>query len=194
VAPPNLDGDSKSPPTTPEFGAGAAHEVSIPTVTEALWQLLQREIDVVLPGVRITARSPDKAREAGSGSQINLFLYQVLEDRGRAEFYATSQHRSNLALSLHYLVTAYGPDDHEINSTGHALLNEAMRILHGNPVLAWGQQGSVDPVRIHVALHPMTLDDLSKLWATFQTPYQLSVVYEVASLLVGDAAPSPVPR
>ena len=179
--------DAGSVPTISSFVTVTARGISF--ATEALWRLLQRELDAALPGVRVTARSPDKARDAGSGRQINLFLYHVSEDASRTDLHSAQQGRPYLALNLHYLLTAYGPDDQEMNSTGHAVLTEAMRILHGNPVIVSGQPGSVEAVRLHVALHALNVDDLFKLWAAFQTPYQISVAYEVGTVLVGGDAP-----
>jgi hypothetical protein len=186
LSPSNLDAEAGGAPAS-NFGIVTARGISF--ATEALWRLLQRELDVALPGVRVTARSPDKARDAGSGRQINLFLYHVFEDASRTEIHSAQQGRPYLALNLHYLLTAYGPDDQEMNSTGHAVLTEAMRILHANPVIVSGQAGSVEAARLHIALHPLNVDDLSKLWATFQTPYQISVAYEVGTVLVGGDSP-----
>jgi hypothetical protein len=183
----NTDLEAGSAPTTSNFGTATAYGISF--ATEALWRLLQRELDAALPGVRVTARSPDKARDAGSGRQINLFLFHVAEDASRSDLHSVQQGRPCLALNLHYLLTAYGPDDQEMNSTGHAVLTEAMRILHANPVIVSGQPGSVEAVRLHVALHPLSVDDLFKMWAAFQTPYQISVGYEVGTVLVGGDSP-----
>jgi Pvc16 N-terminal domain len=188
LAPMNPDAEPGSAPTISNFGAAAAYGISF--ATEALWRLLQRELDAKLPGVRVTARSPDKARDAGSGRQINLFLYHVAEDASRSDVHSVREGRPCLALNLHYLLTAYGPDDQEMNSTGHAVLTEAMRILHANPVIVSGRPGSVEAVRLHVALHPLNVDDLFKMWAAFQTPYQISVGYEVGTVLVGGKSPT----
>jgi hypothetical protein len=180
--------DERGVPSIAEVGPGMMeHGIAIAAVTEALWNLLQRELDPVLPGIRITARSPNKARDDGGGRQLNLFLYQVTEDRLGTNVGHGAENRTRLSLNLYYLVSAYGPDDHEMNSACHAVLTEAMRVLHDHPVVFLGQQRNMNPTPIHVALHPLTLDDLSKLWAAFQTPYQLSVAYEVSSVLVGGA-------
>jgi len=189
LSPSNLDAEAGVAQAASDFAIATAHGISL--ATEALWRLLQRELDKTLPGVRVTARSPDKARDAGSGRQINLFLYHVSEDASRTEIHSAQQgQQPYLALNLHYLLTAYGPDDQEMNSTGHAVLTEAMRILHASPVIVSGQPGSVEAVRLHVALHALNVDDLSKLWTTFQTPYQISVAYEVGTVLVrGDSPP-----
>jgi hypothetical protein len=180
------DPEARSVPAISNLVTVTARGISF--ATEALWRLLQRELDAALPGVRVTARSPDKARDAGSGRQINLFLYHVSEDASR-DLHSTQEGRPYLALNLHYLLTAYGPDDQEMNSTGHAVLTEALRILHANPVVVSGQPGSVEAVRLHIALHPLNVDDLFKLWAAFQIPYQISVAYEVGTVLVGGDAP-----
>jgi hypothetical protein len=187
LSPSSLDAEAGGAPAASDFAIATAHGISF--ATDALWRLLQRELDETLPGVRVTARSPDKARDAGSGRQINLFLYHVSKDTSRTEIHSAQQGQPYLALNLHYLLTAYGPDDQEMNSTGHAVLTEAMRILHANPVIVSGQPGSVEAVRLHVALHALNVDDLSKLWTTFQTPYQISVAYEVGTVLVGGDSP-----
>jgi hypothetical protein len=163
---------------------------AIGAVTEALWHLLHRELGDVLPGIKITARSPDKAREDGADRQLNLFLYHVIEDRSRATAPLGNENLPHLTLNLYYLVSAYGADDQEINSASHLVLAEAMRVLYRHPLVFLRPQGALDPVSVHVALHASNIDDLCKLWTAFQIPYQLSVVYEVSSVPVGDATPT----
>jgi hypothetical protein len=158
---------------------GAASGNTIAAVTQALWQLLHRQLGAVTPAIKITARSPDRARDQDAGPQVNLFLYQVAEDRSLA-----SGGRSDLALNLYYLVSAYGPEDHEINSSCHAALTAAMRVFHDNPIVFPNPSPTAPAHPVHVALHPLSLDDLCKLWTIFQMPYQISVVYEVSSLFI----------
>jgi hypothetical protein len=46
-----------------------------------------------------------------------------------------------------------------------------------------------------VTIQPLSLDEMSKLWSSFQTPYRLSVAYEVGVVLIesGFADESPLP-
>jgi hypothetical protein len=99
--------DERSAPSIADFGSGMTeHGIAIAAVTEALWHLLQRELGAVLPGVRITARSPDKARDDGGGRQLNLFLYH---DR-RSQWNERWTARKSAALAeLYYLVSHTGP-------------------------------------------------------------------------------------
>src|SRR6185437_1817227 len=84
-----------------------------------------------------------------------------------------------LALTLYYLVTAYGSDNDEILS--QALLGWAMIQLHDFPLLAPSDVPQVE--RVRVTLQPMSLEEMSKLWMIFQSPYHVSVVYQVSVVL-----------
>jgi hypothetical protein len=103
-----------------------------------------------------------------------------------------------LGLNLYYLVTAYGPDNDEVNLFAHQLLGRAMSIFHDRPVLsaekvndALSQNDLHNQIeRVRITPLPLSLDDMSKLWMTFQTQYRVSAAYEVAVVLIESKRPT----
>ena len=47
--------------------------------------------------------------------------------------------------------------------------------------------------RIHITQNDLSLDDLSRLWTMLQTPYRLSVAYEVRAVVIEAERPAVVP-
>jgi hypothetical protein len=101
----------------------------------------------VLGSVTVSAVAPDIVLPPGSSTstklQVNLFLHQVtlntawrnMDLPSLAPDGTTRLTSQALALDLHYLVTAYAPED----SQAEALLGSAVFFLHENPVLARSQ-------------------------------------------------------
>ena len=131
----------------------------------------------------------DRARENQAGNQVNVFLFQTSPNASWRNV-ATEPgglRPPPLALNLLYLLSAHGRDDDDSEPFSHRLLGEAMRVLHEQPVLDLAepgpaQAGGVDRVRI--TLQPLSLEEMTKLWTIFQTPYRLSAVYEATVILI----------
>ena len=76
-----------------------------------------------------------------------------------------------------------------------------MLLLHDHPVLGSAEIKAAladndlwqQVERIRIVPQPLTIDEMSKLWTTFQTQYRISVAYEVGVILVdsGRAASTP---
>jgi hypothetical protein len=176
---------------------------AVAAVTATLKRLLFRAVsaDSSLSGTQVTARPPDRARtEPGAGNQINLFLYRTSLDAAWRNqdppgLRSGEQGSPALPLVLSYLLTAYGEDDDEVLS--HRLLGLAMSVLHDRPVLSpvdiaaalpgTGLEAQVERVRI--TPHPIPMDEISRLWATFQTGYRISATYDAAVVLIDSLAP-----
>jgi hypothetical protein len=106
-----------------------------------------------------------------------------------------------LSLVLHYLITAYGRDNNDV--FGHRLMGRSMSLLHDHPLLGRDEiqtaltdtdlQNQIE--RIRIILDDMTLDDMSKLWTSFQSQYRLSASYQVSVVLIESArsARTPLP-
>jgi Pvc16 N-terminal domain len=126
-----------------------SNALSIATVTAVIKNLLENglvgdAIAASVGDVLVTALPPDRI-QVGSDerAQINLFLYQVTQNRNvdwvSQEF--RTRHRSinnnaratnpPLALDLHYLLTAYGAKDFQ----AEILLGYTMQMLHISPVI-----------------------------------------------------------
>lgn len=176
-------------------------------------QALARSLAVSLESV--TAKPPDKARDSGeSTNQINIFLYQTLPNAAWRNQDIPSRvkpgetGRPPLALTLSYLITAYGKNNDDIE--GQRLLGMAMQILHDHPeirpqdieqaqgsanlspdqqelLVSSNLKNQVDRVRITPQV--LSVEEVSKMWATFQTAYRISAAYEVSVVLIESELP-----
>jgi hypothetical protein len=170
--------------------------LAIAAVTSALRQRLQRALDASLPGTRVTIRPPDKARDSQVGNQVNLFLFQTSPNASWRNVAPEPAGPGGLrppplALNLLYIMSAHGRDDDDPEPFSHRLLGETMRVLHEQPVLDLAEPGLAPAggaARVRVTLQPLSLEEMTKLWTIFQTPYRLSVVYEATVVLI-DRAP-----
>ena len=160
---------------------------AIGEVSESLRNLLLGEITI--NRTKVTVLAPD---EPGGGNRhVNLFLYKVVESPVMKNMDWRVKPGSPgtlipppLTLNLYYLMTAYNKNDSETgNAPDHAVLGDAMRVFHENPVipdqyLTDGLKNSRENIRI--ILNTLDLDELSKVWATFKKAFRLSVLYEVS--------------
>lgn len=160
---------------------------AIGMVSESLRDLLEDEMQI-LPSVNITVLGPD---EGGPNRRVNLFLYKIEENAFlKNKDWEVSRTNSNqitpppLSVNLYYLMTAYAQNDQQNgNATAHAILGEAMRVLNENPLIPEANlaAGLVDArERVKIILNNVDLDELSKVWSTFNEPFRLSVPYEVS--------------
>lgn len=138
----------------------------------------------LLTGLDVTLDSPaDLKNGAGSFEKINLYLYQVLEhaftknqppfplDDGTLQY-------PPLTLRLYYLLTPYASDP----VSAHKVLGHAMRTFYDHAIVSGA--GLTEPLRLVVdklciVLLSTKLEDLTRIWNALQTPYRLSVCYEV---------------
>ena len=170
-----------------------SNPLAIAAVTATLRNLLLRGVPG-LPNQNVTTKPLDKARPATSTKdQINIFLYQTALNAAWRNMDIPRQVHSGetaqppLALNLHYLVTAFGDGDDD--SSSHRWLGQAMSVLHDHPVL--GAQEIQDALlpddsglqtqieRVRITPQSLSLEDMSKLWTTFQTQYRISAAYQV---------------
>src|SRR2546421_9755145 len=115
-----------------------SNSLAVATVTAAM-RLLLESASGGFPGLSVSTKHPDRARVGEAGNQINLFLYhlgpdaawrnaELPKDRTGAKGFFPP-----VALTLEYLITAYAPDDDDIQA--QKLLGEAMSILHDSAVI-----------------------------------------------------------
>jgi Pvc16 N-terminal domain len=182
--------------------------LAVATVTSALQQLLTAALRTVPGGADVSARAPDRAREApfGAKSQVNVFLYHTTLDaawrnQDPPDVKPGESGFPPLPLVLHYLVSAYGQGDDEIKA--QTVLGHALGVLHDHPVLGRDEFEGLLPgsdlhtqlERIRITPQPLTVDELTKLWTAFQTNARLSACYEVSVVLISSArtARTPLP-
>jgi hypothetical protein len=182
-----------------------AHGVEIAAVTALLRTVIASHVQPA----SVSTYPPDRANAQPAGQRLNLFLYhlapnaawrnQPLPDRSKPKEGGPTP----LALDLYYLLTAFGDDEDEAD---HQLLGRAMSLLHGRPYLPAAtiqQLGALTPTLREANLHervdairirhePLSLEESSKLWASFQTQYRVSTAYQVSVVLLEpDVQPAP---
>jgi len=180
-----------------------SNSLAIAAVTATLRKLLEDSVNDINGAVAST-QPPDKVTTT---NLVNLFLYQTAinaawsnRDMPRQVKPGETGHPP-LALNLYYLLTAYGDGDDLQTVDGHRLLGQAMRALHDHPVLNSAEikaafpDGDLDEQIEHVRItpHPITTDEMSKLWTTFQARYRISSAYEVSVVLIESARSSHTP-
>lgn len=185
--------------------------------------LIDRDLNASIGDVNVTALPPDRITTgADEASQLNLFLYNVSPNVGWRNADLPSRNGNGdrianppLALDLNYLLSAYGAHDFH----AEILLGYAMQLLHENPVLPRAAirtalsptpvtgGGGLPPTlqalaasdlaeqieQIKIALRPLTVDDLSKMWTAFQAKYRPSACYTVSVVLIESVAPKRLP-
>ena len=181
----------------------------IAAITESLRKILNdaMALDIYLPNTVVTMRSPDKARGSGTENQLNLFLYQVSPNAAWSNLSIppnSGSARPPLALNLHYLITAYGSDDDTAGIFRHWILGLAMSALHDHPIIDENELVSIqqslgggiigdmiEPIRI--TQQPLSIEEISKLWTTFQTNYRMSAAYLATVALIESTRTSSAP-
>lgn len=185
-------------------------------VTRALRMLLHSQLVNVSASAAVTLLPPGDQLPAISG--VNLYLYRVLENPfsrnqpWRGDRATPPSNQPALGLQLSYLLTPLGtkPDDasFELGDDAHTMLGVAMTVLHENPILNNVHIPAISPSpgfdsdtvlpdfllnsyeQIKVTLLSTNLEELSKIWATINQPYRLSVAYEVSLV---ELTPTPPP-
>lgn len=183
---------------------------AIAAVTATLRSLLLSKLTAEGMTVNITVRPPDRVTVTNGSTQLNLFLYQTAQNAALRNMNLPQKLKPGetapppLALNLYYLMTAYGPDDENEDLVTHQLLGKAMNVMHDHPLLGADEikdatssiQGSDlhnQIERIRITPQPMALEEMSKLWTTFQTNFRISAAYLVAVVLIESTRPSKTP-
>lgn len=180
-----------------------SNALAIAAVTTTLRTMLFQALSGF--GADVTTLPPDRARATITGDQLNIFLYNTSVDAAlRNTPPPTSRPGESaepaLPLRLYYLVTAYGQSDND--ELGHQLLGHAMSVLHDHPLLGREQIRDATTVplpdsdlhtqveRVRITPLSLNLEEMSKLWMTFQTQFRISAAYEVSVVLIDSARPS----
>lgn len=184
-----------------------SNALAIAAVTATLRKILDDGIRLELAGATVTTQPPDKADT--TTNLINLFLYQTMVNAAWRNMDMPRQVKPGemgqppLALNLCYLLTAYGKGDDSPDPLSHRLLGRAMSILHDHPVLSSADIRSALPLADqplydlydqveHVRIIPqqLSLDEMSKLWTTFQAKYRISTAYLASVVLIESKRPA----
>ena len=164
-------------------------------------------IVTALPPDRIDTTTPDQQ------SQLNLYMYRVTPNQGWRNAGLPSRNGPGerltnppLALDLHYLLTAYGAN--ELHT--EILLGYGMQLLHETPALARDAirrslspqttvpGGGLPPElqalhtselaeqieQIKMTPESLSTEEISKLWAAFQSKYRPTAAYQASVVLI----------
>ena len=178
-----------------------SNSLAVATVTATLRNLLFTGVNQDLAGTAVTARPPDRARVNSAGNQVNLFLYQTgIEPAWRNQDLPGKVKPGEVGnppmpLTLHYLITTYGDTDDDLIS--HRLFGRAVSILHDHPRLERDELRLAFPgndlyeqvERVYITPQPLSVEELSKLWTTFQTPLRVSAAYQACVVLIESTQP-----
>lgn len=175
---------------------------AIAAVTQVLRSMIEQYADIT-----VTTKSPDRAA-TDQGQRVNLFLYHTMPNPAwRNKDIPTRTkpgERGNppLALNLFYLLSAYGEDGQDL--ADQRLLGSAMSVLHDLPIikpsfikpalrsnLPLANSGIDEQVeKIRIAPDTLNIEEMSRLWTTFQTQYRVSAAYQVAVVLIESQRPT----
>jgi Pvc16 N-terminal domain len=153
----------------------------------------------LLDGLDVTLDSPADLKGAtGSFEKINLYLYQAVEHAFTKNLPpiavdGTTLQNPPLTLRLYYLLTPYASDPR----SAHKVLGHAMRVFYDNAIVT--PEKMVEPLRaatdkLSIVLVSSKLEDLTRIWTAMQTPYRMSVCYEVRVVPIESAVSRDVER
>lgn len=139
----------------------------------------------ISPKPEVTFKSPKEIKDdGGTANTVSLFLYQILENPHMKNEEGIRVNDAQLqipplVLDLFYLVTPYSED----KTQEKYILGKVMQIFYDHAILAGTVlQGSLagSDEELRLVAHPLSLDDLTKIWSAFQeVAYRLSVAYLV---------------
>lgn len=176
------------------------------------------------PQIEVSTLPLDKAATKAAennANQVNIFLFQVipnpaLRNMGGSAFAPARNggsviiaHMPPVALELQYLITVYGENDDEDREDysrhrSQRLLGRVISIFHDNAVLDRAAIKNYLPNSnlhqqvegLRITPEPLSVDDFTKIWNTFQTGYRLSVAYRIGVVQIDSSlnprAPLPV--
>jgi hypothetical protein len=177
---------------------------AIATVTAAITDILTGVRNDV-ESAEITTKPPS-ALESPEKDGLNLFLYYVTPNNGYENLDLPTRNLSGqiiatpqLALNLHYLLTAYALNNDDLKA--QLILASAMRILYENPVLTREMIRKIvsqpdtmitgsdlaDQVELVKLSHQsLSLEEITKLWTSFfqNANYRISVTYQATVVLL----------
>jgi hypothetical protein len=182
---------------------------AIAALTHTLSSLLEAMLQAADPSFRVTTLPPDKSNaETTPANRLNLFLFQAAHHAGWRNADLPDRTRPGeagnppLALTLSYLITAYGETGPDMKD--HYILGLAMQFFHNHPVLNPDDVRNLAPgsgledqiERVRFIPRTMALEELVKMWGAVQTQYRISAAYDASVVLIdpapSGAAPAPI--
>jgi hypothetical protein len=158
---------------------------AIQAVTQTLEELIEASLPATGPVVR---QSSPKEMQQNMETGISLWLYRItrnehLLNQRPTRPSATQVERHCLPINLHYLITPIlaDPGDEQ------RFLGRILQIFNDHPTLRGSDlrgdlQGGDEELR--VTLETLTLEELTRVWAALQEPYQTSLSYQVQHVCI----------
>ncbi|MBU1564804.1 MAG: DUF4255 domain-containing protein [Proteobacteria bacterium] len=183
-----------------------------------LWGLSPEEIP---PAIAVSGDPPDLLSLQTENYALGMYLYHIQEDAHRKNFPAPSGNNppvrfQEMALNLHYLLTAHGGQPLAGDPLGSPYFREqrimglAIKAFHDYPVLddqtRIGREED-DPYilpeslrtqdnEFRITLQPGSMEEVNKIWTAASSPLRLSALYQVDVVMlqteVPVARPTPV--
>ena len=184
---------------------------AIKDVTRGLQMLLLSQLSAVSSSAQVSLLPPGEALPSGLG--VNLYLYRIMENPFTknqpwpGDKTTPPSNTPPLGLELSYLLTPFAPAPDPATTNGddaHTMLGAAMLAFHQFPVLndvhiaGFDADTALSPAilnsfeQVKIGLAVTSLEELSKIWATINQPYRLSVAYEVSLIELVPTVPPPV--
>lgn len=182
-----------------------SNHLAIATVTATLRQRLHNVVTQEVSGSSVEILPPNDSKLKDTQPTLNVYLYHLTPNAAWANEElpvrrenGTVVTRPQLALRLHYILTAFGRAT-QSDPEAHRLLGSAIRTLHERPILTRTEIASVvqshtelsgsnlsDQVElVRITPQSLSIEELSKLWSVFfQTPYRISATYEASVVLL----------
>jgi len=178
---------------------------AISGVTQTLKSLLKNQMKSD-PKPDVSCVPPD-VRPESAVKRVNLYLYKITENAYLKNLDMPDPRRPRdagqppIPLVLHYLITAYSAQDkYEEDSeiVAHEILGDAIRVFYDNAIiedstlLHSSLQDQLE--KINITLEPLNVEELTKIWMGFNSPYRLSVGYAVSVVQIESQRTRPIPR
>lgn len=170
--------------------------MSVPGTAASLRRLLEEEFRRVHPGDTTPFVVATSEQMSKSFSEtVTLFPYRVEVDPTRRHVELpsldeTGNRRVALLLEMHFLVTVWPGNLTAAADKQLDVLEDCLAILDRNAVLAgdWLHPGYTwhEDAAVRVALEPMAVEDMMRVWDALKTTYQLSVSYVVRTARVAE--------
>lgn len=124
---------------------------------------------------------------------VSVWLYRVVRDENRlndpnVRLGPNETRRPPLPVRLHYLITPFVRNTNvNASETEQLVMGKIMQSLHDHPLFTGNELAGDLRDGNHefsVRLETLTLEELTRVWAALERPYQLSISYEAAIVLI----------
>lgn len=157
------------------------------TLKDVLWLEMRADVGIssLIAEDRIVFDNPHSlvGDATPTLNKLSIFLYRILENSDMRNRDAESRNNGSiphqpLFLNLFYLITPLANSA----ENNHFLLGKLMQIFHDRCILKGALlKGILENTdkELRIIFHPISIEDMTKLWSGLMRPYHLSIVYEV---------------